>query len=64
MGKEIEVEKHKFDQYTNQISIKYVNIDRIVASNKVLFGKKGFKYSIGYEDGKKSIHIASKNECL
>ena len=64
MGKEIEIEEHKFDKHTNQISIKYVNIDRIVVSNKVLFGKKVFKYFIGYEDGKKSIRNASKNECL
>ena len=27
-----------------------INIDRIVVSNKVPFGKNGFKYFIGYED--------------
>ena len=45
-----EVEKHKFHQYKNPISICNVSIDKIVVSNKVLFGKKGFRYFIGYED--------------
>ena len=27
-----------------------VNINRTVVSSKVLFGKKGFKYFIGYEN--------------
>ena len=51
MGKEIitfaniEVEKHKFHQHKNQISIKDVNNDRIV--EKKGFGKKGFKYFLG-----------------
>ena len=30
-----------------------IDISKIVVSNKVLFGKKGLKYSIGYKDGKK-----------
>ena len=37
-----EIEKHKFHQYKRPISIK-----------KVSFGKKGFKYFIGYKDAKK-----------
>ena len=59
MGKEIitcgniEVETHKFHQHKNPISIYYVNIDKIVVSNKVLFDKKGLKSFIGYKDGKK-----------
>ena len=36
----IEVEKYKFYQHKNPILIYDVNIDRIVASNKVLFVKK------------------------
>ena len=39
----IKVKKQKFHQYKNPISIYNVNIDRIVVSNKVHFGKKGFK---------------------
>ena len=33
--------------------MKNIDIDKIVVSNKVSFGKKGFKYFIGYKDGKK-----------
>ena len=29
------------------------NIDKIVLSNKISFGKKGFKYFDGYKDTKK-----------
>ena len=38
-------EKHKFHQHKNPMYD--VNIDRIIVSNKVLFGKKSFKYFIG-----------------
>ena len=47
---DIEVEKHKFHQCKIPISIYDVNIDRIVVSNKVSNGKKGFQCFIGYED--------------
>ena len=61
MGKEnitsgnIEVEKHKFHHCKNPISIYIVKIDRIVVSNKFPFGKKGFKYFIGYEHDHKKV---------
>ena len=48
MGKEIitfsniEVEKHKFHQHKSPISIHDLNLDRIVVSNRVAFGKSGF----------------------
>ena len=48
-----EIEKHKFLQHKSPISIKNIDIDKIVVSNKVSFGKKGFKYFIGYKDAKK-----------
>ena len=48
-----EIEKHKFRQYKRPISIKNVDINKTVVSNKVSFGKKGFKYFIGYKDAKK-----------
>ena len=48
-----EIEKHKFQQYKWFISIKNIDINKIVASNKVFFGKKGFKYFIGYKNAKK-----------
>ena len=50
---DIEVKKHKFHQYTNPISINDLDITKIVVSNKVFFGKRGFKYFIRYEGGKK-----------
>ena len=31
-----------------------IGIDKIVVTNKVSFGRKGFKYFIGYKDDKKS----------
>ena len=45
-----ETEKHNFHQHKSSISILDVKIDRIVVYDKVPFGKKGFKYFIGYED--------------
>ena len=44
------VEKHKFHQHKNPISMYDVNINRIVVSTKFPFSKKGFKYFIGYEN--------------
>ena len=50
---DIEIEKQKFYQYKRPISIKNIDINKIVVSNKVYFGKNGFKYFIGYKDAKK-----------
>ena len=33
--------------------ISNININQILVPNKVSFGKKGFKYFIGYKDAKK-----------
>ena len=41
------------NQHKNPISINDVDISKIVVSNKVNFGKKGFRYFIGYKNGKK-----------
>ena len=49
---DIEIEKQKFHQHKLLISIKTRGINKIVVSNKVSFGKKGFKYFIGYKDAK------------
>ena len=49
----IEIKKPKFYQYQSPISIKNIDIDKIVVSNKVSFGKKSFRYFIGYKDAKK-----------
>ena len=34
-----------------------VNIDKILISNKVSFGKKGYKYFIGYKDNNNDYEI-------
>ena len=47
------IEKHKFHQYKRPISIKNLDIDKIVVSNKVFFSKKDFKYFTDYKDVKK-----------
>ena len=54
---DIEIQKQKFHQHKRPISIKDVDINKIVVSNKVFFGKKGFKYFIGYKDTKKTSCI-------
>ena len=33
--------------------ISNIDLNKVVVSNKVSFGKKGFKYFIGYKDAKK-----------
>ena len=55
MGKNIkygdfEIEKQKFHQNKSPISMKNIDINKTVVSNKVSFGRKGFKYSIDYKD--------------
>ena len=57
----MEIGKHK-----RPISIKSINIKKIVVYNKVSFGKKGFKYFIGYKDVKKStfMYISPKREWI
>ena len=44
---DIEIKKQKFNQHKKPISIKNININEIVLSNKVTFCKKGFKHFIG-----------------
>ena len=47
---DIEIRKQKLYQL---VSIKNINIYKIIVSNKVSFGQKGFKYFIGYKYAKK-----------
>ena len=63
---DIELEKQKFYQHKRPILIKNININKIVVSNKVSFGKKGFKYCIGCKDDKNEtfMYISFKNECI
>ena len=43
---DIEIQKQKFHQHKGPISIKNIDINKIVVSNKVSFGKKGFNISL------------------
>ena len=45
------MENTNFTNIKKPISKYYVDINKIVVSNKVSFGKNGFKYFIGYKDG-------------
>ena len=49
--------KNKFYQHESLNSIKNIDINKIVVSNKVSSSKKGFKYFIGYKDGKKDLSV-------
>ena len=44
---DIEIQKQKFHKPKRHISIKNIDINKTIVSNKVSFGKKGFKYFIG-----------------
>ena len=48
-----EIEKYKFDQYKRPILIDNIDVNKVVVSNKISFGKNDFKYFIGYKDAKK-----------
>ena len=50
---DIEIEKLKFHQHKSPISINNIDINKILVSNKVSFGKRLFKYFIGFKDAKK-----------
>ena len=50
---DIKILKQKFHLHKRPISVKNVDIDKTVVSNTVPFGKKGFKYFIGYKDAEK-----------
>ena len=49
---DIEIQKQKLHQHKRPISIKNIDINKIVVSNKVSFGRK-FRNLIGYKDAKK-----------
>ena len=48
-----EIEKHKFPCHKNPIFIDDVDINKIIVSNKVSLGEKGFTYIINYNDNEK-----------
>ena len=47
------IEEYKFHQYKSPVSINDIDVNKIVASNKLPFGKQDFKYFICYKDAKK-----------
>ena len=59
MNKEIiklddtKIKNYKFHWHKSPILIDNIDINKIVVSNKVSFGKKDFKYFFGYKDAKK-----------
>ena len=55
-------EEYKFYQYKKSVPTNDVDINEIVVSNKLPFGKKDFKYFVDYKVDKKKytfIHILS-----
>ena len=46
---DIEIQKQIFHQNKGPISIKAIDINKMVVSNRVPFGKTGFKYFVGYK---------------
>ena len=48
-----EIHKQKFHQHKRPISIKNIDINKIVGSNKVSFGEKELKSFICYKDAQK-----------
>ena len=56
-----------FTNIKNLLQKKYIDINKMVVSNKVSFDKKGIKYFIGYKDAKKIknfMYISPKKECI
>ena len=49
---ETEIEEYEFHQYKSLSSIKDIDINEIVVSNKFSFVKQDFKYFIGYKYNK------------
>ena len=48
--RDTEIEKQKIHQHKSPISIINVHFNKVLVSNKVSFGKKGFRYFLGYKD--------------
>ena len=61
---DIEIEKQKFYLHERPFSIKNIDINKIIVSNVVCFGKKEFKNFIGYKHAKNwtFMYISAKIE--
>ena len=51
-----QIEKQKFHQNKRSISIKNIDINKIVVSYKTFFSKKDLKYFISYKDVEKLMY--------
>ena len=62
----IEIKKQKFHQHKRPISIKNIDINKVVVSNKVFLEKKDLNISLSTKMLKKlDIYVYfSKNECI
>ena len=55
-----EIVEYELNQHKSPISITNVDINKIIVSNKLPFGKNVFKYFIAYRDAKKiDLHACS-----
>ena len=52
-----EIEEYEFHQYKHPISIKDLDINKIVVSIVFPSGKEDFKYFIGYKDSEKILPL-------
>ena len=50
---DIKIKNQKLYQHKRSTSIKNIDINKIVVSNKVSFGKKDFKFFIDYKEARK-----------
>ena len=48
--RDTEIKKQKIHQHKSPMSIIHVHFNEVLVSNKVSFGKKGFRYFLGYKD--------------
>ena len=46
--RDIEIEKNKFYRHKTPISLRHVDIEKVLASDKIYFGEKNYKHFIGY----------------
>ena len=53
------IEEYKLCQHKSPISIKSIDINKVVVSNKLPFDKRVFKYFIGDKDYKQNKHAYS-----
>ena len=47
---DIGIDKRKFCYHKNPLLIDDVDLDKVLRSDKVYFGKKSFQYFIGFKD--------------